>query len=198
MKKKAPAKREAAYQSVRKSKENNTVSDIYHDIRDLIEEARSSVAIRVNIGMTLLYWQIGKRINDEILKGVRAEYGKQILATLSQKLITEYGQGFNYSALTRMARFAGVFSDTQIVATLSQQLNWSHIKELLPLEKPLQRDFYAEMCRVQRWSVRTLRKKIDSMLYERTAISKKPEELAKQELAELHVPAIGSRRSRVP
>lgn len=168
-----------------KSIEDITISDFYKDIRRLIEEARRTVALTVNVSMTMLYWQIGKRINEEILKGERAEYGKQILATLSQELIKEYGQGFNYSALTRMARFSDTFSDSQIVATLSQQLSWSHFKELLPLEKSLQREFYAEMCRLERWSVRTLRKKIDSMLYERTAISRKPDKLARQELAKL-------------
>ena len=119
------------------------------------------------------------------MKEKRAEYGKEIVATLSQELTKEYGNGFSYSALTRMVRFAEVFPDTQIVATLSRQLSWSHFKEILPFKKPLQRDFYAEMCRLERWSVRTLRKKIDGMLYERTAISKKPEELIKQEIAAL-------------
>ena len=155
---------------------------LLQDIRRMIEKTRSAVAAAVNIGLTMLYWQIGKRINAEILKGERAKYGEEIIATLSQELIKEYGQGFNYSALTRMVRFAEVFPDSEIVATLSQQLSWSHFKELLPLEKPLQRDFYAEMCRVERWSVRTLRQKVDSMLYERTALSKKPEKLIRQEL----------------
>lgn len=155
---------------------------LLQDIRRMIEKTRSAVAVTVNVGLTMLYWQIGKRINAEILKGKRAKYGEEIIATLSQELIKEYGQGFNYSALTRMVRFAEVFPDSQIVATLSQQLSWSHFKELLPLEKPLQRDFYAEMCRVERWSVRTLRQKVDSMLYERTALSKKPEKLIRQEL----------------
>lgn len=81
-----------------------------------------------------------------------------------------------------MIQFAEVFPEERIVATLSRQLSWSHFKELLPLKKPLQRDFYAEMCRVERWSVRTLRGKIGSMLYERTALSRKPEELARIEL----------------
>ena len=117
--------------------------------------------------------------------GERAEYGKEILATLSQQLMQEYGNGFSYSALTRMARFFEAFPDRKIVATLSQTLSWSHFRELLPLEKHLQRDFYAEMCRVERWSVRTLRKKIDSMLFERTALSKKPDELIRQELDSL-------------
>ncbi len=155
---------------------------LLQDIRRMIEKTRSAVAATVNVGLTMLYWQIGKRINAEILKGERAKYGEEIIATLSQELIKEYGQGFNYSALTRMVRFAEVFLDSEIVATLSQQLSWSHFKELLPLEKPLQRDFYAEMCRVERWSVRTLRQKVDSMLYERTALSKKPEKLIRQEL----------------
>ncbi|MBI3042756.1 MAG: DUF1016 domain-containing protein [Betaproteobacteria bacterium] len=158
---------------------------LLHDIRGLIEQARSAVAVTVNAGLTMLYWKIGERINAEVLKGARAEYGRRIVATLSQELSKEYGQGFNYSALTRMCRFATVFSDFKIVATLSQQLSWSHFNELLPLAKPLQRDFYAEMCRVERWSVRSLRDKIDSMLYERTALSKKPERLIRRGLRAL-------------
>ena len=121
----------------------------------------------------------------EVLQHSRAEYGKGILATLSQELSAEYGPGYSYSALTRMVKFAEVFPEGEIVATLSQQLSWSHFRQLLPLEQPLQRDFYAEMCRVERWSVRTLRDRIDSMLFERTAISKKPDELAKAEIAAL-------------
>lgn len=155
------------------------------DIRTMIEETRASVATTMNVGLTMLYWRIGNRIDQEILKGKRAGYGKQILASLSQQLIRDYGNGFSYAALTRMVKFAECFSDAQIVATLSQQLSWSHFRELLPLEKPLQREFYAEMCRVERWSVRTLRQKIGSMLYERTALSSKPDELARRELQSL-------------
>ncbi|RFC51594.1 MAG: putative nuclease of restriction endonuclease-like (RecB) superfamily, DUF1016 family [Verrucomicrobia bacterium] len=73
----------------------------------------------------------------------------------------------------------------QIVSTLSTQLNWSHFIELLPLIKPHQRDFYAEMCRIENWTVRTLREKIGGMLYERTALSRKPDKLIKQELQNL-------------
>jgi predicted nuclease of restriction endonuclease-like (RecB) superfamily len=160
-------------------------SNLIADIRKLIETARQNVAVTVNTGLTILYWQIGNRICQDILKQKRAEYGKEIVATLSQELTKEHGNGFSYSALTRMVRFAEVFPDTQIVATLSRQLSWSHFKEILPLKKPLQRDFYAEMCRLEHWSVRTLRKKIDGMLYERTAISKKPEKLIEKDLAAL-------------
>jgi len=155
---------------------------LFCDIRSLIEETRSSVATVVNAGLTLLNWQIGSRIQTEVLNDQRAEYGKEILATLSQQLAKEYGGGYSYSALTRMAKFVDAFPDSGIVATLSRQLSWSHFKELIPLNQPLQRDFYAEMCRIERWSVRMLRKKIDGMLYERTAISKKPDEVVKAEL----------------
>jgi len=167
---------------------NNSITaplELLGDIRRLIEETRLAVATTVNVGLTMLYWHIGKRINEDMLNGERAEYGKQILATLSQELVQDYGRGFSYSALTRMVRFAQTFQDEQMVATLSQELSWSHFKEILPLEKPLQREFYAEMSRLERWSVRALRKKIDSMLYERTAISRKPDELARRELTEL-------------
>lgn len=151
----------------------------------MIEEARSAVAVTVNAGLTILYWQIGKRINEEILRGERAEYGEEIVATLSRQLVEAYGRGFTEKSLRRMVQFADSFPDNRIVAALSRQLSWSHFKELLPLKKPLEREFYAEMCRVENWSVRTLRRKIDGMLYERTALSKKPEKLVRQELEAL-------------
>jgi predicted nuclease of restriction endonuclease-like (RecB) superfamily len=84
-----------------------------------------------------------------------------------------------------MIQFAEVFPDKEIVVSLIRQLSWTHFIALIPLKDDLQRAFYAEMCRVERWSVRTLRKKIDGMLYERTAISKKPEELIEKDLAAL-------------
>jgi predicted nuclease of restriction endonuclease-like (RecB) superfamily len=159
-----------------------TNTALIHDIRRMIDKTRTLVAVAVNAGMTKLYWEIGKRIHQEILKGDRADYGKQILVTLSQELLHSYGSGFSYSTLTRMIKFYESFQDEKIVATLSQQLSWSHFRELLPLGKPLQRDFYAEMCRVEGWSVRTLRQKINSMLYERTAISRKPEAVIQREI----------------
>lgn len=155
------------------------------DVRAMIEQTREAVARTVNAGMTLLYWRIGKRIQTEVLGNKRAEYGKEILQTLSAKLTEEFGAGFSQRNLSYMVTFAEVFSETEIVSTLSRQLGWSHFKEIIPLKDGLQRDFYAEMCRVERWSVRTLRAKIDSMLFERTAISKKPEEVARADLAAL-------------
>ncbi len=155
------------------------------EIRSLIEETRRNVAQTVNSALTLMNWHIGKRINDEILKNKRAEYGEEILPTLSAKLVAEYGNSFTRANLFRMIQFSEVFPDEQIVVTLSRQLSWSHFLAILPLKDQLKRDFYAEMCRIENWSVRTLRSKIQGMLFERTAISKKPDELIKNEIAEL-------------
>jgi predicted nuclease of restriction endonuclease-like (RecB) superfamily len=156
------------------------------ELRSLIIEARRRAATAVNAALTLLYWRVGDRIRRNVLSSERAGYGEQISATMSHQLVAEFGRGFERTNLTRMMKFAEVFPDPEIVATLSHHLSWSHFRELLPLEQPLQREFYAEMSRVEGWSVRTLRGRIDSMLYERTALSRKPDELAKQELASLH------------
>ncbi len=155
------------------------------DIRALIEDVRRQVSRAANAGLTIAYWRIGKRFLEENLIDGRGEYGQKILATLAQQLEQEFGKGFSNSALTRMVRFAEQFTDEKILATLLQELTWSHFTLLLPLKDPLAREFYAEMCRVERWSVRSLRQKIDGMLFERTALSKNTEAFVRQELATL-------------
>ncbi len=115
----------------------------------------------------------------------RADYGKQIVASLGRQLASEFGVGFGEKNLYLMLQFAEVFLDEQIVAVLRRQLGWTHFKAIIPLKNPFFRDCYTEMCRVERWSTRTLAAKIGSMLLERTAISKKPEEVAKGEFAAL-------------
>ncbi|OGR78284.1 MAG: cytoplasmic protein [Elusimicrobia bacterium RIFCSPLOWO2_02_FULL_39_32] len=155
------------------------------DIRNLISSARNKVAQTVNFGIVMLNWHIGKRIREDVLKNERAEYGKKIVVTLSHQLSKEYGAGFTRESLSRMIQFVERFPRKEIVATLSQQLSWSHFIEIIPLDDSLKRDFYAEMCRIERWSVRILRGKIDSMLYERTALSKKPAKLAALEIKKL-------------
>lgn len=155
------------------------------DLRELVRSARQRIATVANAGYTLLCWQVGCRLLRENLQDGRAAYGKQILATVSQELTAEFGAGFSYTALTRMARFAEWMQDERIVSTLSTQLSWSHFMELLPLKDPLARDFYAEMCRVERWDVRTLRQKIGGMLFQRTALSKKPQAVISAEIARL-------------
>jgi predicted nuclease of restriction endonuclease-like (RecB) superfamily len=158
---------------------------LFNDIKNLIEESKGFVAAAVNSSMTLLFWKIGQRINNDILESKRAGYGKQIVVTLSRQLVEEYGNSFEEKNLRRMIQFAIVFPDEKIVVTLSRYLSWSHFISLIPLKQPLQREFYAEMCRIEKWGVRTLRRKIDNMLYERTAISRKPDKLIKKEIREL-------------
>lgn len=155
------------------------------DVREMIETTRREVAQSVNSALVMLYWKIGRRIRGDILKEKRAKYGDRIVTILSQQLTYEFGRGFSEKSLRRMIQFAEVFSKKRIVASLLRQLSWSHFTLLLPLKEPLQREFYAEMCRVESWSVRTLRRKLDSMLYERTALSRKPDKLIRQELRAL-------------
>ena len=166
-------------------KEVTLQESLITDLRTLINEARNKVALIVNTEITLLYWHIGKRINEEVLGNQRAEYGKQIVSTVSTQLTKEYGRGFELRNLRRMMQFAELFPDFQIVAPLARQLSWSHFLILFPIKDPLSREFYLTMSVSEKWTKRTLRNKIDSMLYERTAISSKPEEVIKTELANL-------------
>ena len=163
----------------------NAAAPLLADIRSLIDAARAHVAQTANATQTLLYWHVGQRIRREVLNEKRAEYGAEILPTLSAKLVESYGQGFSARNLARMVQFAEVFPDEQIVATLSQALSWSHFVEILPLKHPLEREYYAELCRIERWGVRTLRERIASALYLRTAISKKPEKIIEAEISHL-------------
>lgn len=158
---------------------------LFHDLRHLIEDTRSNVSITVNAALTMLYWRIGKRINDEILQGKRATYGAEILPTLSAKLVPLYGDGFSARNMARMVNFVVCFKDLEAIDTLMRKLSWSHFVEIIAVNDPLAREFYAEMCRLESWSVRTLRSKIGSMLFERTALSRKPEKLIEYELENL-------------
>jgi predicted nuclease of restriction endonuclease-like (RecB) superfamily len=162
-----------------------TAAPLLADIRELILSARQNVARGVNSALVMLYWRVGARLRVEILRESRAEYGKEILSTLSKELVMEFGRGFSWPNLSRMMAFSEAFPEAKIVATLSKELGWSHFVEIIPLNKPLQREFYAEMCRIERWSVRLLRRKIGGMLYERTALSRKPDKLATLELRQL-------------
>lgn len=165
-------------------KSNNI--DLVKEISLYIEESKQQLAITVNATLSLLYWQIGKRINEEILQNQRAEYGKEIVSALSEQLTIDYGSGWSKRQLHHCIRFAEVFPDFEIVHTLCSQLSWSHIRMIIPMQDTLKRDFYIEMCKLEKWSTRRLQERIQSMLFERTAISKKPEHTIKNELALLN------------
>ncbi|RLA76828.1 MAG: hypothetical protein DRG30_01865 [Epsilonproteobacteria bacterium] len=167
------------------SKEPSRDPNLFLEIKEIIQNAKEKVARTINVALTATYWHIGKRINNEVLKNRRAGYGKEIIKTLSAELTKEYGRGWSEKQLRHCLRFAETFDDFEIVSALQRQLSWTHFKTIIYLKTELQREFYAQMCLLENWNTRTLQKKIDSMLFERTAISKKPDELARLELGQL-------------
>ena len=158
---------------------------LLRELRDLIRAARGAVAQAVNSGQVVLYWQVGHRLRTEVLGAKRAGYGERIVVAVAERLTTEFGRGYTDKNLRHMIRFSEAFPDREIVYALSRQLSWTQFRSLIYLDDPLKRDFYARMCRIERWNTRTPEKKIGGMLFERTALSRKPEQLAHEELARL-------------
>lgn len=163
----------------------DTSDKLFKEIKQIVDQNRQQLANAINAILTSTYWHIGKTIASDVLNNQRAEYGKQILPKLSEQLTAEYGKGWSVKQLQHCLRFAETFSDYEIISTLWRQLSWSHFKILMYQETELKRDFYTQMCLFEQWSTRQLQKKIDTMLFERTAISKKPELLAKKEIQNL-------------
>ena len=161
------------------------VEKLAGDVRQIIESTRIRVAQSFNAELAMMNWKIGVRIHRDILAEARAEYGEQIVSTLSRQLTAEYGAGFSRQNLFHMVRFVEAWPDEVQVNALAQHLGWSHFKEILYLPDPLARQFYCEICRMERWSVRTLRERVRGMLFERTAISRLPEAAIQQELEKL-------------
>lgn len=161
----------------------NSVLNLYKDIKNIIEQSKHYAITQVNYSLVIAYWNIGKMIKENIIENKRAEYGEETIKKLGEKLTLEYGNGFGQRNLFRMMKFYELFHDTTILTTLSAKLSWSHFVEFMRIEDGLKRDFYIAMCCNEKWSVRTLRERINTMLYERTAISKKPEETVKNDLA---------------
>lgn len=160
-------------------------NNLFQEIRQLIDSAKQRAAIAINAEITRLYWQIGKRIRTEILQGQRAEYGKQVITNLSRHLTQTYGKGWSERQLNYCVLIAEVFPTLEILHTLSAELSWSHLKLIISIKDPLKRDFYIEIAKLEHWSVRQLQDRINAMLYERTAISRKPEETIRHDLEQL-------------
>ncbi|EPF5722029.1 PDDEXK nuclease domain-containing protein [Vibrio cholerae] len=165
----------------------NNLLPLSQEVAALIRSAKQRAAVAINNEITLLYWQVGNRVRQEVLGGGRADYGKQVIATLATELTAQYGKGWSKRNLAQMVKFAEVFTDAHIVQTLSAQLSWSHFVILCAIDDPLKRDFYTSMAMQERWSTRTLDERIGALLFERTAISKKPDETIVAELTELRV-----------
>lgn len=152
------------------------------DLKELVDKTKSQVAVQVNSAMVVLYWKIGQRINEDVLGNKRAEYGKEVILQISQQLTVEFGNSFSEKNIRKMMQFASVFDNFEIVASAMRQLSWTHFLLLIPISQDTKRNFYLEVCKIENWSVRTLKEKINSLLFERTAISKKPEEIINKEL----------------
>lgn len=159
-------------------------SKLYGGVVQIIENARKRTALFLNAETTLMYWSVGNYINNNLKTSDRTQYGAKILATLSQLLTSNLGKGFTYTALTRMCKVAERFDENNI-ATLSQQLSWSHLIELAAIDNNLKREFYTQLNVYERWGIRELRDKIDSMLFERTALAAKPEEAIQTTIKQL-------------
>lgn len=155
---------------------NVNVDQLYNDVSNLIEKAKVQVVSHVNTEFVILNWNIGKRIKNELLDNKKPEYGKRVIKELSKRLIEKYGRGYSYSNLYRMLQINEDFEDFENFATLSQKLSWSHFVEIVKMDTDIKRKFYTTMCMNENWSVRTLKERVDSALFERTAISKKPEQ----------------------
>lgn len=158
---------------------------LFNDVCLIIDQARRHVATYVNVEACLMNWHVGKRIKEDVLYNQRAEYGKQILKNLSVKLTERYGTGWGTEKQKHCVRSAYLFSEDDIMYAARTQLTWTHLRSLMSLKDSLERQFYMEMCRIEHWDTRTLDEKIDSQLYQRTAISQRPEEVIRRELKEL-------------
>lgn len=150
---------------------NIPAHDLFNELSQLIEQSRTEVAVYANSSLTMLFWQVGRRINEHVLKNKRAEYGKQIVPTLSAQLESAYGQNFTEKNVRRMMRFAEQFSQIDIVVPMARQLSWSHFVEFLPVKNPEAKLFYGQLAIEQRWSVREMRTKIETKTFERTEIA---------------------------
>lgn len=162
-------------------------NSLFQDISALINSTRKRLASTINTELSILYWTIGKRIQTEILQMERAEYGEQTIQKLSDQLTLTYGKGWIDKQLRHCLRSAETIGDEKKFYTLCRQLSWTHIKTLIYIDNSLKREFYAELCIHENWSSRQLQDRMNSQLFERTAISRKPEETIAADLATLRV-----------
>ncbi|MEO8209268.1 MAG: PDDEXK nuclease domain-containing protein [bacterium] len=156
--------------------------NIFNDLNRLIEATKQKLLITVNAEINLLYWQIGKRLKEEILFKEKPEYGKSLVETLSKQLTERHGRGYSKTNLFNWLKLYEVFPEENIFHAVRGKLTWTHLRILIYIKENLKREFYIEMCKFEHWSSRQLEERIGSMLFERTAISKKPEETIRQDL----------------
>ncbi|MDR2716713.1 MAG: PDDEXK nuclease domain-containing protein [Treponema sp.] len=146
-------------------------NSLFTHVSKIIEKRKNRAGMYANREVTLMYWEIGRYIGSVLLGGERAEYGKKILATLSQELLKKYGQAFDIHNIRRMIRFAEKFSSLRIVTELASQLSWSHFLELLPLETEEARMYYINEAATRQLGTKELRRQISRKAYERKEIA---------------------------
>ncbi len=154
-------------------------------ILELVRQSRSRIAVEVNKELTLLYWQVGSHIKQTLLNDTRAEYGKNIITELSKNLTAEFGRGWSERHLWNCTKFYEVFPDAEILHTLCAELTWSHFRMLCSIDNENKRLFYCVKAKEEHWSVRELDAQMDKMLFERTAIAAKPEDVISKEIIQL-------------
>jgi len=164
---------------------NISSQSLFNDVCGIIDDSRTRVAVYVNSQVCLTKWYVGKRIKEDVLYNRRAEYGKQVVRQLSARLTERYGSGWSYPSLKHCIQCSECFTEEEIGYAVRIQFSWTHIRSLMSVSDPLARQFYMEMCKMEHWDTRTLDAKIDSQLFERTAISRRPEEVIKRELQEV-------------
>lgn len=149
--------------------ENNDFNNMIVDIKNIIVKAKSEVAKEVNTKLLLAYWNIGKTIVENEQNGdITPEYGRKLYVELSKELTKEFGKGFSRSNLFNMRNFYIKYPNVQ---TVSGQLSWSHYCELLSISDESKRSFYEKESINSRWSVRELKRQIDTSLFERVLLS---------------------------
>lgn len=167
-------------------------SQLFEKIISIIRESKSRVAITVNSEITLMYWNIGQSIQNDILNNQKPEYGKAVIESLAKQLTNSLGKGWSKQTLWNCLHIVEIFPNEQKISTLCRELTWSHIKILSFIQDKIKRQFYIELSKNENWSVRKLNERIDSMLFERTAISQKPDKLIEEELSKIDKEGLSS------
>ena len=148
-----------------------TEADLFNEISSLIEQSRRVLYTQANGITVLLFWRIGRCVNNVILQNKRADYGGKIVVSLSRQLAEKYGRSFEEKNLRRMLQFADQFSDENFVVSLSRQLSWGHFLALIPLKSIDSKMFYAKEAMNGCLGVRELRKLISRKAFERKEIA---------------------------
>lgn len=155
---------------------------LFDDLRRIVHSSRRRIAVSVVSESVSMYWQVGCRIKRDILKNGRGTYGDETVKKCSDFLTLEFGSGWGYQTVRHCVRAAYTFTEAEIVYAMRTQLSWTHLRTVMSISDELKRMFYIEMAAHEHWGTRQLADKVDALLYERTAISRRPENVIRAEL----------------